>query len=141
MASLIYNAAIENITRGNIDVDSHAFKMLLVTSSYTADKDTHEDRADISGEVTGTNYTTGGVSVTVSITRDNTNDRVDIDLTSQPVRFSNVTISGIVGAVVYKNSGTSSTDWLLCFIDFGASYSPSGQHFDVSTTAPLRFQN
>jgi hypothetical protein len=43
MASLIYNSAIFDASTGAIDFDTDAFKMMLVTSSYTAAK-THMKR-------------------------------------------------------------------------------------------------
>jgi hypothetical protein len=41
MASLIYNSAIDEMARGDIDFDTDTFKALLVTSAYVPDKDAH----------------------------------------------------------------------------------------------------
>ena len=57
MASLIYNSAIDDMAKGAIDFDTDTFKILLVTSSYTADKDTHDKRDDVTNEVSGTTFT------------------------------------------------------------------------------------
>ena len=44
MASLIYNSAVDDMARGAIDFDTDTFKVLLVTSSYSHNKDTHDRR-------------------------------------------------------------------------------------------------
>ena len=36
MASLIYNSCIDDMARGAIDFDTDTFKVMLVTSTYTA---------------------------------------------------------------------------------------------------------
>jgi hypothetical protein len=54
MASFIYNSAIDDLANGNIDFGADTFNLLLVTSSYTANKDTHVKRDDVTNEVTGT---------------------------------------------------------------------------------------
>ena len=59
MASLIYNSAIFDASTGAIDFDTDTFKMMLVTSSYTAAK-THMKRNAVTNEVSGTGYTAGG---------------------------------------------------------------------------------
>jgi len=45
------------MAKGAIDFDTDTFKILLVTSSYTADKDTHDKRDDVTNEVSGTTFT------------------------------------------------------------------------------------
>ena len=34
MASIIYNSALDDAVKGNIDFDTDSFKVMLVTSSY-----------------------------------------------------------------------------------------------------------
>lgn len=81
MASLIYNSALRDEAIGSIDFDTDTFKVMLVTSAYTENKDTHTRRSDITNEITGTGYTAGGNTATVTVAAvDTTNDRVDITL-------------------------------------------------------------
>ena len=54
MASLIYNSAIDDMARGAIDADTDSFKAMLVTSSYTPNKDTDLKRSAVTNEVSGT---------------------------------------------------------------------------------------
>ena len=97
MASLVYNTGLNAALTGAVDFDTDTFKIMLVTSSYTADKDAHEDRADVTNEVTGTGYTAGGDTTTVTVTKDNANDRVDIEFAD--VSWTSSTITAAAGVV------------------------------------------
>lgn len=61
-ASLWYNKAIKNLSNGVIDLDSHNFKIALLTSGYTFDAVNHEFYdVHITNELaTGNGYTSGG---------------------------------------------------------------------------------
>ena len=41
MASLVYNSFYDDVARGNINPSVDTFRVMLVTSAYTEDKDTH----------------------------------------------------------------------------------------------------
>ena len=138
MASLVFNTGLNAALTGAVDFDTDTFNIMLVTSSYTADKDAHEDRADVTNEVSGTGYTTGGSASAVTVTKDNTNDRIDVDFAD--VSFSNATITA-AGGVIYKSTGTAANDTLIAYLDFGGDVSSTNGTFTVSVTTPLRFQN
>ena len=139
MASLVYNSCIRNAVTGQIDFDTDTFYMMLVTSTYTPDQDTHLDRADVTNEVTGTNYTSAGQSVTVTVGAvDTANDRVDISFADVTWASSTITAAA---AVVYKYTGTAADDLLVAYLDFGGDVSSTSGDFTVSTTTPLRFAN
>jgi hypothetical protein len=139
MASLVYNSCIRNAVTGQIDFDTDTFYMMLVTSTYTPDQDTHLDRADVTNEVTGTNYTSAGQAVTVTVGAvDTANDRVDISFADVTWASSTITAAA---AVVYKSTGTAADDLLVAYLDFGGDVSSTSGDFTVSTTTPLRFAN
>lgn len=59
-----YDAFKKNIASGLIDLDSHTFKLALVTSSYSFNA-AHAEYADITNELpTGLGYTAGGATLT-----------------------------------------------------------------------------
>lgn len=139
MASLVYNSCIRDTVTGQIDFDTDTFYMMLVTSSYTPNQDTHLDRADVTNEVTGTNYTSAGQAVTVTVgSVDTANDRVDISFADVTWASSTITAAA---AVVYKYTGTAANDLLVAYLDFGGDVSSTSGDFTVSTTTPLRFAN
>lgn len=139
MASIVYNSFLEDLGRGDIDLDTDTFKVLLVENTYTEDK-THMTRADVVGdEATGTGYTAGGETTTLTLTKDNVNDRLDVEFSN--VSWANSTITA-AGAVIYKdNGGAASGDPLVCFVDFNQDISSTNAAFAVTFSAPLRFQN
>lgn len=117
MASLIYNRALELWARGSIDFDTDTFKVMLTTSSYAENKDTHDFRDDVTNEVAGTGYTAGGNTATVSVSLDTANDRLDITLGGTTWPTSTITARK---AVYYKSrGGASSADELVAVNDFG----------------------
>lgn len=125
MAATAYGQATKNV---NIPaLGSATVKALLVTSSYTFDQDAHDFLNDVTGEVTGTGYTAGGVTLTtVALSYDSTNNRVKID--ADDAAFGTVTLTGVTGMIVYVSTGTSSTSPLLSYHSF-SSQSPSGVTF------------
>lgn len=140
MASLIYNNAIDNAARGTIDFDTDTFKVMLVTSSYVPNKDTHEFRSDVTNEVgnSGT-YASGGSASVATVTLDTANDRVDITFAS--VNWTSATISA-AAAVIYKSRGGAATaDELVAYVDFLGTVSSTNGTFTVTFSSPLRFQN
>lgn len=139
MASLVYNTGLNAALTGGVDFDTDTFYVMLVTSSYTPDKDAHEDRADVTNEVAnGNGYTTDGAATTVTVTKDNTNDRVDIDFSDVSWTSSTITAAG---GVIYKYTGTAANDTLIAYLDFGGNVSSTSGTFTVSVTTPLRFSN
>lgn len=138
MASLIYNRALELWARGAIDFDTDAFKVMLTTSVYTEDKDAHDFRNDVTNEVSGTGYSAGGNTVTVSVTLDTANDRVDISLGGTTWPTSTITARK---AVYYKDrGGLSSADELIAVNDFGSDVISSAGAFTLNAST-LRISN
>lgn len=133
MASFIYNSFVRDVLTGAIDLDTDTFKVLLTTSSYTADKDAHDKRDDVTNEVSGTGYSAGGASATVSVAAvDTANDRVVVTLGGATWSSSTITARY---AVYYKSrGGASSADELVAVIDFGGNVSTSGGTFTLSSS-------
>jgi hypothetical protein len=138
MASLIYNSCIDDTARGNIDFDSNTFKAMLVTSSYVPNKDTHDRLDDVTNEVTGTGYTAGGATSTVTVTKDTANDKVTIQFGAVSWASSTITARG---CVYYKSrGGAASADELVAYNDFGGDVSSSGGTFSVAAST-ITLQN
>lgn len=140
MASLIYTSSLEDLANGAIDFGSDTFKVMLVTSSYTPNKNTHTKRSDVTNEVVGTGYTSGGIVVAATVTKDTGNSRVDVDF-ADPT-WSNATITAFA-AVIYKSrGGAASADELVAYVEFDEGTTSSTRaDFDVTFTSPFRFQN
>lgn len=137
MASLIYTSCLDDLAKGAIDFDTDTFKTLLVTSSYTANKDTHTRRSDVTNEVTGTGYTAGGVTTACSVSKDTANDKVTLTFASPSWPSSTITARA---AVIYKSTGTAANDPLVGYIDFGGDVLSSGGTFSISQSV-ITLQN
>lgn len=131
MADVIYNSFKYDNANGNIDLASDTFKVMLVTSSYTPNKDSHSKRSDVTNEVSGTGYTAGGETLGgVSLTQDDTNDLAKWD--ANDVIWSNSTITARA-AVIYKSrGGASSADELVAYRDFGADKTTAASDFIIA---------
>lgn len=139
MASLIYNSYFDDLSRGNINPAADTFKMMLVTSAYTPDKDAHLKRSIVTNEVTGTGYTAGGMVVTATVTKDTANDRLDVSFSNPS--WANATITARAGVIYKSRGGAASADELVAYADFNQDVTSTGGTFAVTLTSPLRIQN
>lgn len=139
MTSLIYDSCLYKVFRSMIHFDTDSFKVLLVSSDYIPDKKIHAKRSDIYGEIFPVNgYTRGGVSINVSTKLNTDKDQIDISLGNATWTSATITASG---AVYYRNSeGLSSSDDLVCFIQFNNEVSSTNGSFTI-TPSILRIQN
>lgn len=134
MANAMYNSTKRDTMNGAIDWDTDTIKVMLVTSSYTANIDTHTKRSDITNEVSGTGYTAGGSSLAnKTVTADNTNDRGVFD--SDDPSWTTATITARA-AVLYKSrGGASSADELGGYWDFGSDIVSTAGTFTIAVNA------
>jgi hypothetical protein len=128
MADLIYNSFSKDVANGAIVPGTDTFKMLLVTSSYTPDK-AHASRADITNEVTGTNYAAGGKEVDCIVTTGT--DKTILTFAAETWPESTITARG---AVVYLDDGTAANDLLVFYNDFGGDVTTSATTFSVGAS-------
>jgi hypothetical protein len=123
------------VATGAIDLDTDTFKILLTTSTYTPNQDTHDFRDDVTNEVTGTGYTAGGATLAgVSVTYDATSNEVRISWTDPTWASSTITART---AVIYKSRGGAATaDELVAFCTNDADVSSTAGTFTVDLPAP-----
>ena len=134
MASGMYGITFLNALKNDLALDlddttADRFKVMLVTSAYTPDFGTHDFKADVTNEVTGTGYTAGGESLT-SVTLTQSGGTITFDAADVTWASSTITARG---AVVYDDSIVN--DPLICYIDFGADKSSSAGDFVLSFNA------
>ena len=138
MEGLIYNSFWYDLIRGLIDVDGVTVKVMLVTSSYTEDKDAHTKRSDVTNEVSGTGYTAGGAVSSVTVTKDTANDRVDIVLGQ--VSWPASTITARKAVYYVSRGGAASADELIAISVFDSDVVSSGGPFTLNAST-VRLQN
>jgi hypothetical protein len=102
--------------RGQFNFDTTALTVLLTSSDYTPDLEAHVSLDDITDEVTGTGYTTGGQDLTNVVWTSGGAGMVT--LTADNLTWDPVTITAR-RAVLYQNTGTPSTSRLIAVYDLG----------------------
>lgn len=138
-ASLIFNSCLDDMARGAIDFDTDTFYAMLVTTTYTPNKDTHTKRSDVSNEVAGTGYTAGGSATAVTVTKDTANDKVTIAFAA--ISWPTATITARAAVIYKRRGGASSADELVAHVDFGADITSTGDTFTVTFSTPITLQN
>lgn len=124
MATLVYNTGKEQILNGGIDLDTNTIKAMLVGTGYTEDAD-HDYVADLSAnESAGTNYVRK--TLTITITKDDTNDRVVVDATDVTWTALGADVGTVYGVVIFKDTGNDATSPLIYFGKFSTAYVSNG---------------
>lgn len=139
MASIIYDSTIDDMVRGNIAFATDTFKVMLVTVTYSPNKQTDLKRSAVTNEVVGTGYTAGGVASACTVAK-NTGANTET-MTFAGVSWATSTITARA-AVIYKSrGGASSADELVAYVDFGADITSTADTFTVTFSSPLTIQN
>lgn len=129
VTAFVYGQFAKHLLAGDIDLDANTVKILLTTSTYTPDVDTHEFLTSVTNEVTGTGYTAGGKTLaSLAVAYDSANNRATFD--AADVTWTALTTTAR-RAVLYKSTGTAGTSVLIGWIDFGADASPVGIDFTI----------
>ena len=113
----------------NFTAASDVFKLALYdnSASFTAATTAYTS----SNEINGTNYTAKGQFLT-SVTPTTSSTTALTDFADEV--FSNVTISGVRGALIYNEAATS--DPSVCVLDFGGDKSASSGDFTIVFPTP-----
>ena len=129
MASFVFNQAKLSVLDGTIDLSTDSFYAVLVTATPTSGV---TQKAGLT-EATGGNYTPQDLTGQSLALNSST-----VELTFvNPIWNSLTTTSGaILGVVICKGTAgaTAGTDEVLAFLEFTASYTPSGATFQVTAT-------
>lgn len=129
----VYGLAMKSMLNKEIDYDSDTIKVMLCTSSYTPNQDTHQYKSSVTNEITGTGYTAGGATLaSKTVTYDGGTNTLTLDCADPQWTASTLTARY---AVFYDSTGTDSTSPLICYWDFGADVSSSSGTFTLTIDA------
>ena len=112
-----YTNFLKTVANKEINFNTDEFKVMLVSSGYTPNIDTHRYKSDIVGECNGVGYTAGGLTLTnIQYTIDGTRATFSAD---NP-RWNELELDNVRYIVLYDNTPTLDTQKpLLCYIDLG----------------------
>jgi len=105
-----------------IDESSDTYKIILMESGFTFDKDAHEELADVTADqlATGYGYTQNSKTLTgVSITENDTTDKAETRWADVTWTASGGSIGPASAAIVYNDSVTG--DPIAFCIEFGVN--------------------
>lgn len=127
-----YGKAGLHIANGDLNWSTDTIDMALVTSAYTPDRGNNEFFSDITNELTtGGGYTAGGFALTTKTRSYDATTREERYL-ADPISVAALTPSSPFRyGIVYKNTGTPGTSFLLALLNFGADQNPGGLPFAV----------
>ena len=130
ITSAPYNQFMTKLAVGSFALDTNTLKVMLLADTYTPDVANHHHIAHVnSHQVTGTGYTAGGATVTNKVVMtDDTAKEAQVD--ADPVTWAALTTSARY-AVLYKDSGTTTTSWLIGYVNFGEVRTWSAQPFEL----------
>lgn len=119
----LYGQAHLHAYNGRLNLPTDTIKVMLTTSAYTPNQDTHDYKDDVTNEVTGTGYTAGGVTLAnKALTYDAATNTVKFDADDASWASSTITARTYV---IYKDTGVASTSPLIAY---------GSESADVSTT-------
>jgi hypothetical protein len=132
MPSKLYGQFIQQSFNKEIDWDSDTIKVALLTNSYTPDQDAHNYFDDVVAyEVTGTGYTSGGITLT-NKTNTYTSATNVIVLDADDVTWSSSTITARYAVIYDATPATNATRPLVGYVDFGSDQSSSNGNFTIT---------
>lgn len=135
VTAYVYGNFLKNVLSGMVmDWLNHPIKVMLCSATYVPNQDTHQTKADITGEVTGTGYTAGGQALAnKTITYDPAANTTILD--ADDVVWPNATITARY-AVIYDDNGATDADKLLLgYVDFGQDVSSTNGDFKITWDA------
>jgi hypothetical protein len=112
------------LATGNIDFENDTFKMILMDTSFTFDKDTHATLASVTANqiATGNGYTQNNITLAnVSISEDDVNDRFYATWDNVTVTASGGAIEDFTGVIIYDD--TTSDDTVIFYTDLDTTIS------------------
>jgi hypothetical protein len=106
-----------------IDFSTDTFKIILMASGFSFNKDSHATYADVSAYElsTGFGYTQFAKTLAgISVTEDDLNDRCSVTWNNVQWTASGGSIGPACGAIIIDDTATD--DPIVGFIDFGGDY-------------------
>lgn len=135
VTALIYSKIFNAVFNKEVDILDDTIKVILCTSTYSPDQDTHDYYNDITNELsTGSGYTSGGATLandTFTYTAGSNLWTYDGDDTS----WSTATLTARYSPVYDSSPGTAATDPLIMYENFGADVTSTGGTYLITWNA------
>lgn len=135
MASELSNHFKYMLGTKKVDFSADSFKLILMASGFTFNKDTHATYSDVSASelTTGYGYTQNTKTLSgVTVTEDDTNDRLEVTWSNASWTASGGSIGPSPGAIIFDD--TTTDDTVVGYIDFsGNQTATDGGTFTITS--------
>ncbi|MBU3112120.1 hypothetical protein [Clostridium lacusfryxellense] len=118
----------------NLGNGATGLKLMLCTSAYVPNQETHIYKNSITNEVVGTGYTSGGIAISsVTVAYDGSTNTITVD--GADITLANSTITARFGIIYDSTSGVATTMPLIAYIDFETDQISSNGSFIITFDA------
>jgi hypothetical protein len=136
----IYNNIIDRVARGQTDLDAGlTVRGMLLASGYTRNQ-AHTSRADLTNEVTGTGYTAGGGTASVTVATVGGSNLTRLTLGSIVWNATGGALTGRQVAYYVSRGGAASGDELICVVYESADVTATNDNWTAAAQV-IEFQN
>ena len=133
---LWFGEGASHVANAAVDWDTDTINVMLTTSTYVPNQDTHNFRDDVTNEITGTGYVAGGAALAGKTrTYDAGTNEVRLDATDLTWTGLDPAAAFRYGVIYKARGGAASADELVAYIDFGADQDPGGSDFTIQWAA------
>ncbi len=127
MSTNWYGKAAQALAAKKIDLVNDTIKVMLVTSAYTPNMDNHGVKSDVTGEVSGSGYTSGGATLTgKTLTQETSPNTWKWD--ANDVTWANTSVT-FRYAVIYDDTHVDKP--LIGYVDFGSNKTATAQDLTI----------
>ena len=127
----MYGKFLLSLANKEVDLDSDTLKVMLCTSTYTPDQDTHQYKSSVTNEVSGTGYTATGQALT-SVTVAYNAGTNTMTLDSADPSWTTSTITARYAVFYDSTPATDATRPLISYVDFGADVISTSGTFTIT---------
>lgn len=115
-------------------------KFYITTASYTPDQDNHIFLSSVTNEASGTNYPSGGITLTnVVVNVDASTNKATLD--ADDITTAGLSISACRWGIIVVSTGTASTSPLIAYCDLsegaGGNVPFTGMAWDANGIVPF----
>lgn len=131
LTAKLYGLYHKSLSNKEIDLDSDTLKVMLCTSAYTPNQDTHQYKSSVTNEVAGAGYTAGGATLTgVTVAYDTTTNTLTLD--ANDVTWASSTITARYAVFYDSSPATDATRPLIAYWDFGQDEISASGNFTLT---------
>lgn len=134
VTAFFYGNAFLSAFNKEIDFNSDTIKVMLCTSTYTPNQDTHQYKSSITNEITGTGYTAGGATLgTPTLTYTGGTNVLKLD--GDDTVWSTSTLTARYAVIYDSTPASDATRPLIAYLDFGADVVSTAGPFTITWDA------